>query len=49
MMQPDELVAILEGTNTAVVADDEYSAATFFVILSPEIWQERPFSWFILK
>lgn len=30
MMQPDELVAILKGTNTAVVADDEHSAATFF-------------------
>ncbi len=29
MMQPEELVAILEGANTAVVADDEYSAATF--------------------
>lgn len=29
MMQPEELVAILEGANTAIVADDEYSAATF--------------------
>ncbi len=30
MMRPDEVVAMLEGTNTAVVADDEHSAATFF-------------------
>ena len=29
-MRPEELVAMLEGTNTAVVADDEHSAATFF-------------------
>jgi hypothetical protein len=29
MMQLEELVAVLEGANVAVVADDEYSAATF--------------------
>ncbi len=35
-MRPEDLIDILDGSNTAIVADDEYSAATFVCELATE-------------
>ncbi len=41
MMRPEDLVGILEGANTAIVADDEYSAATFVCELATQQLAEK--------
>lgn len=40
-MRPEELMDILDGSNTAIVADDEYSAATFVCGLATQSLAEK--------